>query len=93
MNITILPSINPPDYAAYVQAAVEEGVTIFETAGSSREHYVALSFKRVLTNGNYSGQAGILFERKQLYRYPQVYHYSTRNSASSSIFVSSEASP
>ena len=26
MNITLLPSINPPDYQGYARAAVEEGV-------------------------------------------------------------------
>ncbi|KAJ7069824.1 putative 2-Nitropropane dioxygenase [Mycena amicta] len=35
VNITLLPSINPPDYAGYARAAVEEGVTIFETAGNN----------------------------------------------------------
>ncbi|KAF7314234.1 2-nitropropane dioxygenase [Mycena kentingensis (nom. inval.)] len=35
VNITLLPSINPPDYAGYARAAVEEGVTIFETAGNA----------------------------------------------------------
>ncbi|KAJ7644099.1 hypothetical protein FB45DRAFT_999307 [Roridomyces roridus] len=35
VNITLLPSINPPDYAGYARAAVEEGVRIFETAGHS----------------------------------------------------------
>ncbi|KAJ7459819.1 hypothetical protein FB451DRAFT_1405709 [Mycena latifolia] len=35
VNITLLPSIQPPDYAGYARAAVEEGVTIFETAGHS----------------------------------------------------------
>ncbi|KAJ6508853.1 putative 2-Nitropropane dioxygenase [Mycena sanguinolenta] len=35
VNITLLPSINPPDYAGYARAAVEEGVKIFETAGNS----------------------------------------------------------
>lgn len=37
VNITLLPSINPPDYLGYVQAALDEGVRIFETAGNSRE--------------------------------------------------------
>lgn len=37
VNITILPTIVPPDYAGFARAAVEEGVRIFETAGSSRE--------------------------------------------------------
>lgn len=36
MNITLLPSINPPDYEGYARAAVEEGVKIFETAGNNR---------------------------------------------------------
>jgi len=35
VNITILPTIVPPDHAAYARAAVEEGVKIFETAGSN----------------------------------------------------------
>ncbi|KIJ24428.1 hypothetical protein M422DRAFT_168502 [Sphaerobolus stellatus SS14] len=35
VNITILPAIVPPDYAGYARAAVEEGVRIFETAGSN----------------------------------------------------------
>jgi hypothetical protein len=38
VNITLLPSINPPDYAGYAKAAVEEGVRIFETAGNNRMH-------------------------------------------------------
>ncbi|TFK40565.1 hypothetical protein BDQ12DRAFT_601559 [Crucibulum laeve] len=35
VNITLLPSINPPDYQGYARAAVEEGVKIFETAGNN----------------------------------------------------------
>ncbi|KDQ09013.1 hypothetical protein BOTBODRAFT_117709 [Botryobasidium botryosum FD-172 SS1] len=35
VNITLLPSINPPDYAGYARAAVEEGVRIIETAGNN----------------------------------------------------------
>ncbi len=37
MNITLLPSINPPDYEGYARVSVEEGVRIFETAGNNRE--------------------------------------------------------
>ena len=37
VNITLLPSINPPDYEGYARAAVEEGVKVFETAGNNRE--------------------------------------------------------
>ncbi|KIM66891.1 hypothetical protein SCLCIDRAFT_259165 [Scleroderma citrinum Foug A] len=35
VNLTLLPTINPPDYAGYARAAVEEGVRIFETAGNN----------------------------------------------------------
>ncbi|KIY71537.1 inosine monophosphate dehydrogenase [Cylindrobasidium torrendii FP15055 ss-10] len=35
VNITLLPSINPPDYEGYARAAVEEGVRVFETAGNN----------------------------------------------------------
>ncbi|KAI1786056.1 inosine monophosphate dehydrogenase [Ganoderma leucocontextum] len=35
VNITLLPSITPPDYEGYARAAVEEGVRIFETAGNN----------------------------------------------------------
>ncbi|ODN87440.1 2-nitropropane dioxygenase [Cryptococcus wingfieldii CBS 7118] len=37
VNITLLPSINPPDYAGYARAAMEEGIDIFETAGNNRQ--------------------------------------------------------
>lgn len=36
VNITLLPSINPPDYEGYARAALKEGIRIFETAGNSR---------------------------------------------------------
>lgn len=34
VNITVLPSINAPDYKAYAQAVLDAGVTIVETAGT-----------------------------------------------------------
>lgn len=37
VNITLLPSITPPDYAGYVKAAMDEGIDVFETAGNNRE--------------------------------------------------------
>ncbi len=40
VNVTILPSINPPPYAEYVQAIIESGITIVETAGSNPEPYL-----------------------------------------------------
>lgn len=35
VNITLLPSLNPPDYGAYAQIVIEEGVKVVETAGNS----------------------------------------------------------
>ena len=35
VNITLLPSINPPDYEGYAQAVIDEGIKIVETAGNS----------------------------------------------------------
>jgi nitronate monooxygenase len=41
VNITILPSINPPPYEEYAKAAVESGIKIIETAGRSPEPFMA----------------------------------------------------
>ncbi|KAL8775747.1 MAG: hypothetical protein Q9194_003681 [Teloschistes cf. exilis] len=35
VNITLLPALVPPDYHAYAQAIIDEGVRIVETAGNS----------------------------------------------------------
>jgi NAD(P)H-dependent flavin oxidoreductase YrpB (nitropropane dioxygenase family) len=35
VNITLLPSMNSPDYGAYAQVAIDEGIRIVETAGNS----------------------------------------------------------
>ncbi|TLS30761.1 hypothetical protein PpBr36_03143 [Pyricularia pennisetigena] len=35
VNLTLLPSMVPPDYPAYVRVVVEEGIKIVETAGNS----------------------------------------------------------
>lgn len=35
VNITLLPSIVPPDYKGYAQVAIDEGINIVETAGNS----------------------------------------------------------
>lgn len=34
INLTVLPSINPPDYRGYTQAIIDSGVKIVETAGT-----------------------------------------------------------
>ncbi|QLJ04023.1 nitronate monooxygenase [Streptomyces sp. NEAU-sy36] len=42
VNLTILPSINPPPYAAYRDAIIESGVPVVETAGfNPAEHLPA----------------------------------------------------
>ena len=33
VNFTLLPSLAPPDYGAYAQVIVDEGVPVVETAG------------------------------------------------------------
>ena len=40
VNLTVLPSINPPPYDEYLDAALESGVRIMETAGSSPRPYL-----------------------------------------------------
>jgi NAD(P)H-dependent flavin oxidoreductase YrpB (nitropropane dioxygenase family) len=40
VNLTILPSINPPPYAAYRRAIIESGVKIVETAGYKPQEHV-----------------------------------------------------
>jgi nitronate monooxygenase len=38
VNVTVFPTINPPDYKAYAQAIVDGGVRIVETAGAVIVH-------------------------------------------------------
>ena len=45
VNLTILPSINPPPYEDYARAAIEGGVRIIETAGQNPEPFMA-DFKK-----------------------------------------------
>lgn len=40
VNLTILPTINPPPYAEYRQAIIEAGVKIVETAGSNPQQHL-----------------------------------------------------
>lgn len=41
VNLTILPTLNPPPYAEYRRAIVESGVTIVETAGHRPQEHIA----------------------------------------------------
>jgi len=45
VNITLLPSMVPPDYKGYCQVIIDEGVKVVETAGNNPGEYIAL-FKK-----------------------------------------------
>jgi nitronate monooxygenase len=45
VNLTILPSLNPPPYEEYRQVIIESGVRIVETAGSNPQEHIA-AFKQ-----------------------------------------------
>ncbi|NMF88630.1 NAD(P)H-dependent flavin oxidoreductase [Aromatoleum petrolei] len=39
VNLTVLPTASPPPYAEYVQAIIDSGVKIVETAGNAKEYF------------------------------------------------------
>jgi nitronate monooxygenase len=41
VNLTILPAITPPPYAEYLQAIIDSGIRIVETAGNNPKDFVA----------------------------------------------------
>ena len=49
VNITLLPALVPPDYDAYAQAVIDEGVRIVETAGNSPGPVIAKLKKEGIT--------------------------------------------
>ena len=40
VNLTILPSVNPPPYSEYLDAALESGIRIIETAGNNPKDFI-----------------------------------------------------
>src|SRR6202008_5160687 len=40
VNLTILPAANPPPYEAYLDAILDSGVKVLETAGNNPAEYV-----------------------------------------------------
>lgn len=40
VNLTFLPSVTPPDYPGYVQAIIEGGIKIVETAGNNPQRWL-----------------------------------------------------
>jgi len=41
VNLTILPSATPPPYAAYLDAIIDSGIKILETAGNNPKEFIA----------------------------------------------------
>ena len=41
VNLTLMPSLAPPDYPSYIQVCIEEGIKIMETSGRAPEPYMA----------------------------------------------------
>jgi nitronate monooxygenase len=40
VNLTFLPSVNPPDYPGYIKVIINSGVKIVETAGNNPQKYM-----------------------------------------------------
>jgi nitronate monooxygenase len=40
VNLTFLPSVNPPDYPGYIKVIIDSGVKIVETAGNNPQKYM-----------------------------------------------------
>jgi len=49
INITLLPSLNPPDYPGYLQVCIEEGIEFLETAGRSPEPFMPMAEEAGIT--------------------------------------------
>jgi NAD(P)H-dependent flavin oxidoreductase YrpB (nitropropane dioxygenase family) len=45
VNLTLLPSLAPPDYPAFAQVVLDEGIKVVETAGNKPDEFIKL-FKR-----------------------------------------------
>jgi NAD(P)H-dependent flavin oxidoreductase YrpB (nitropropane dioxygenase family) len=76
VNLTILPSINPPDYEGFARVAVEEGVKIFETAGNNRVWSHAFISHNDL-DMTHSGKAHRVLQVAWVHCDTQVHHDST----------------
>jgi nitronate monooxygenase len=40
VNLTILPTVNPPPYAEYIDAIIDGGIRVVETAGNSPKEFI-----------------------------------------------------
>lgn len=78
VNVTFLPTINPPDYEGYTRAAVEEGVRIFETAGNNRKCLSAHGQQNSAQHYMWacdSKDGHCVFEGRRLHDYTQMHEY------------------
>lgn len=41
VNLTILPTVNPPPYAEYIDAIIDSGIRVIETAGNNPKELIA----------------------------------------------------
>jgi len=46
VNLTMLPSVNPPPYAEYLAAAIDSGVRVLETVGNSPAAFIEMAKRR-----------------------------------------------
>src|ERR1700692_4219346 len=42
VNLTFLPSLTPPDYPGYVQAIIDGGIKVVETAGNNPQKWLPM---------------------------------------------------
>lgn len=49
VNLTLLPSINPPPYERYLDVILESGIKILETAGNNPKEFIAKAKKAGVT--------------------------------------------
>lgn len=49
VNLTILPTINPPPYADYLQAIIDGGIKVVETAGNSPVEFIGRMKEKGIT--------------------------------------------
>lgn len=49
VNLTLLPALKPPNYGAYVEVIIAEGITIVETAGRNPETVIPILKKAGIT--------------------------------------------
>jgi len=49
VNLTLLPSINPPPYEKYLDVILESGIKILETAGNNPKEFIAKAKKAGVT--------------------------------------------